>query len=642
MSARRSRWLLAPLAATAFLGAGAPAFAKPSLAPVWGEGAVIQRDMVVQVQGYSEPNARITGVLGTDRASTSADGSGAFVLSFPARPASADPIELEVTDADGATTVGGLVTGDVYLCSGQSNMAFTVSAGLNGGNNIRTSNDPLLRMLTVPLATAAVPARDFDGPVPWQAASPETTGRFSAACYYMLRALRASHDVPVGAIHASWGGSQIRAWLTPESGKALYGEADMAMLTDFAADPVAAAAAFASRWQDWYAAAAGGSKPWAEPDSLDWNPVPRIAPWTSWGEGAPAAIGNVWFRRTIELTPEQAAAGGTVNIGIIDDLDATWINGKPLGFNHGWEWEREYAVPASYLKAGTNELVFAASNSWDQAGMQSSADRLSFTVTGGQRLSLAEGWSYATSPVTEMPPRAPWDANAGIGVMHNRMIAPLGALSLKGAAWYQGESDTGQAGYDDRLRELAAGWRRQFGSQLQMLVVQLAGYGEPTSEPGPSSWADLREIEREMAVADDNAALVTAIDLGEWSDIHPANKVLLGERLALAAAGSPLPMPVSARIVPASADKPAEVAVRFSGVEGGLTSWSGAALGFELCAASEDSCVYAPGRAEGDSVYLPVGGQQVTRVRHAWADAPVVNVHDGRKIAIPGFELAVE
>ena len=221
MSARLSRWLLAPLAATALLGAAAPAFAKPSLAPVWSESAVIQRDMVVQVQGYSTPNAAITGVLGTDRASAKADGSGAFVLSFPARPASDQPITLEVTDADGATTVGGLVRGDVYLCSGQSNMAFTVSAGLNGGNNIRTSADPLLRMLTVPLATAAVPARDFDGPVEWQAASPETTGNFSAACYYMLRALRSDEDVPMGAIHASWGGSKIRPWLSPASGRAL-------------------------------------------------------------------------------------------------------------------------------------------------------------------------------------------------------------------------------------------------------------------------------------------------------------------------------------------------------------------------------------------------------------------------------------
>ncbi|OYX67470.1 MAG: sialate O-acetylesterase [Sphingomonadales bacterium 32-64-17] len=624
------------------LGAAAPAAARPSLAPVWGEGAVIQRGMVVEVQGYSEPNARITGVLGSDRASTKADGSGAFVLSFPSRPASAEPITLEVTDADGATKVGGLVTGDVYLCSGQSNMAFTVAAGLNGGNNIRTSSDPLLRMLTVPLATAAVPARDFDGAVEWQAASPETTGEFSAACYYMLRALRAAEDVPMGAIHASWGGSQIRPWLSPEAGAELYGDEDMALLTGFAANPVAAAAAFAPRWQDWYSAAAGGSQPWAEPDSLAWKPVARIAPWTSWGEGAPEPIGNVWFRRTIELSPEQAAAGGTVNIGIIDDLDATWINGHPLGFNHGWSTEREYAVPASYLKAGANELVFAASNSWDQAGMQSPADRLSFTVAGGERLSLAEGWRYASSPVTDMPPRAPWDVNAGIGVMHNRMIAPIGAFSLKGAAWYQGESDVGQPGYDDRLRELVAGWRRQFGPQMRMLVVQLAGYGEPTSRPGPSGWADLREIERKAAVADDNAALVTAIDLGEWSDIHPANKVLLGQRLALAAAGSPLPMPVSAQIVPASADKPAEVAVRFSGVEGDLTSWSGAALGFELCGTSDESCAYVSGRAEGDSVFLPLDGRQVTRVRHAWADAPVVNVYDERKVAIPGFELAVD
>ena len=634
--------LLASLATGAALFASAPGVARPLLAPVWAEGAVIQRDMPVRVQGYAEPGAQVTGVLDGVHAQARADRDGTFVLIFPARSASAQAVRLEVSDREGTTAVGGLVTGDVYLCSGQSNMAFTVAAGLNGGNTIRTSADPMLRMLTVPLATASAPERDFSGKVEWQAAAPETTGSFSAACYFMLRNLRAAEGVPMGAIHSSWGGSQIRPWLSPEAGQALYGERAMELLRGYAADPVAGAAAFASDWQDWYSKLADGSRPWAEPDNLEWNPVPQIGPWTSWGEGAPAAFGTVWFRRTINLTAAQAAAGGMVNIGIIDDLDATWINGHPLGFNHGWDREREYQVPAQYLKEGENELVFAASNSWDQGGMQSAPDRLSYTVADGARLSLADGWSFAPSPVTEMPPRAPWDANAGIGVMHNKMIAPIGALSLKGAAWYQGESDIDNPGYDERLAALFAGWRSQFGPQVRMLVVQLAGYGEPSSRPGRSGWAELREIERDVVMSDANAALVTAIDLGEWSDIHPANKVLLGQRLAYAAREIALPMPVSARLVAGSDGAPVRVAIRFDGVEGALSSWSGAPLGFELCGAAEDSCAYATGEVDGETVYLSLEGRQPTRVRHAWADAPVVNVHDTRHVAIPGFELPIE
>src|SRR5690606_8421558 len=149
-------------------------------------------------------------------------------LAFPAREASSDPLTLIVTGADGsAVMVSDIVVGDVWLCSGQSNMAYTVAAGLNGANNVQASADPLLRMLTVPLDTAARPARAFGRQVAWQPAGPETTGAFSAACYYMLRGLRTALDIPVGAVHSSWGGSQIRAWLTREAGAALYGEAQM-------------------------------------------------------------------------------------------------------------------------------------------------------------------------------------------------------------------------------------------------------------------------------------------------------------------------------------------------------------------------------------------------------------------------------
>ena len=168
-----------------------------------------------------------------------------------------------------------------------------------------------------------------------------------------------------------------------------------------------------------------------------------------------------------------------------------------------------------------------------------------------------------------------------------------------------------------------------------MLVVQLADYGTPTSAPSESGWAELREVERQAVLADPNAALATAIDLGEWSDIHPTNKTLLGERLAIGAQGKGLPMPVSAT---RSGDT---VTVAFDGVEGSLESWSGAALAFELCGETQDSCRYVPGTASGTSVLLPMDGAPVTRVRHAWSDAPVVNVHDGRRIAIPGFEIAL-
>lgn len=616
----------------------AAALAAPTLSPVWHDGAVIQRDAPVVVEGTAQAGARVNGTLGRARANATAAADGSFALAFPARAASPEPVALTVTDASGTATVGDIVVGDVWLCSGQSNMAMTVAASLNGFNNIQASADPLLRMLTVPLDTSAVPVRAFGGEVAWQKASPETTGGFSAACYYMLKDLRRATGVPQGAVHSSWGGSQARAWLSPEAGRALYGAEQMALLDAYGEDPLAAATAFAPVWEQWYRGASG-TEPWNDSSVLAWKPVPRIAPWTAWGEGAPPAIGNVWFRRTLDLTAAQAAAGGELNIGIIDDLDATWINGRPLGVTHGWSTERKYRVPAEYLREGANEIVFAASNSWAAGGMQSDAATLAYTVAGGERISLGTGWQFAASPVTEMPPRAPWDANAGIGVMHNRMIAPIGRFEMKGAAWYQGESDVGLPGYQDRLRELFAGWRRQFGQDLRVLVVQLANYGPTASQPVESGWAELREVQRQATLADPNAALVTAIDLGEPTDIHPANKVVLGQRLALAAQGFAMPMPERARI------EGETLTVSFSGAEGGLAALSGPyPLAVELCGETQESCRFAFAAIWQDKWMIPLrqGDPPATRLRYAWADSPVVNTYDARGLPLPGFELGIE
>ena len=613
----------------------AAALAEPVLLPVWQGHAVIQRGAPVVVEGTATPGGAVTGQLGTDTARAMARPDGSFAISFPARAASAEPVTLTVGDSTGTATVSDIVVGDVWLCSGQSNMAFNVSAGLNGFNNIQASADPLLRMLTVPLDTSAKPVRAFGWDVAWQAAGPQTTGAFSAACYYMLKDLRAALGVPMGAVHSSWGGSQIRAWMTPEAGRVLYGADQMALLDEFGEDPLAAVAAFAPRIEAWWREKAG-NEPWKDPSVLNWKPVPRIGPWTAWGEGAPPVVTNVWFRRTLDLTAAQAASGGELNIGIIDDLDMTWVNGHPVGITHGWSTERKYRVPAEFLREGRNEIVFSANNSWGAGGMQSGADRLSFTPANGAGIPLGEGWLYAATDVSEIPPRAPWDANAGIGVMHNRMIAPLGRFAMTGAAWYQGESDVGIPGYPDRLRELFAGWRRQFGPDMRMLVVQLANYGHTASEPVESGWASLREDQRQAVLADADAALVTAIDIGDRGDIHPANKVELGRRLALAARDIALPMPTGAVLAGET------ITVAFEGVEGGLHAWSGPyPLAVELCGETQDSCRYANAAIRQDKWLIPHDGRPATRVRYAWADSPVVNSYDARPMPIPGFEIAI-
>lgn len=608
------------------------------LAPIWTDHAVVQRDAPITVTGYAAPRTKVAGQFGSTAAQAVADAAGQFVLRFPARPAAADGVDLVVSAGNETLARHDLLVGDVWLCSGQSNMEFPVTRALNGEMEAGMANDPLLRVIEVPKTIAYTPQRAFGRDTAWQAASRASIAGFSAACYFMARELRKRLGVPVGAIHASWGGSQLRPWLAPEAGQALYGAAEMTALRQYEADPLAAVTAFAPRWTQWYREATGGSEPWNDPALLTWQAVPEIKGWLAW-EGTPLAThatGTVWLRRQITLTRAQAAAGAVLTLGVLDDMDMTWVNGKPVGNTFGWDTQREYRLPPAYLREGVNEVMVAVTNTYANGGFASTPDKLSLRIAGGETIALADGWRFAIAPAKTYPPRTAWDANAGIGVMHNRMIAPLGTFALKGAAWYQGESDVDTPGYADRLKALIAGWRARFGADLAVEIVQLANYSPVQLAPGPSTWAALRDEQRRVAAADPHAALVSAIDIGERSDIHPANKLALGQRLALAATGGKLPMPLSA------VREAGGIRIRFTGIEGGLHAWSGPdPLGVELCGAGGADCRYVRAAIAGDSLLLPLDGRPVAQVRYAWADSPVVNLFDGRALPVPGFALDV-
>ena len=519
-------------------------------------------------------------------------------------------------------------------------MELPVLRALDVDNQLRLAPDDGIRLLMIPKTTAPVPQSSFGEAVTWKPATRESVAPFSAACFYMAKSLRRKGPAtPIGLIHSNWGGSAARAWLDPEGVRALHGQEALESLALYARDPYAATQAFVPQWFDWWRSRDGGREPWKTPQNLDWKPIPQFSFWNEWtGTGLdtnPRA--NVWLKQTITLTKEQAKGDGSLAIGAIDDMDLTFVNGHPVGYTFGWGVERTYRVPARHLKAGENTILIAANNMWDTGGFFAGPERLAFTAANGERVALGADWHYATTTVTDVPPRAPWDANAGVGVMHNAMIAPLGPMKLAGVAWYQGEADAGQPAYDKKLAALFAGWRRQFGPQARMLVVQLADWGERRSAPTESGWAQLRDEQRRGVVADANAALVTAIDIGEPTDIHPANKNDLGKRLAEAFNGRAMPMPQRAQLSGGT------VTVSFSGIEGGLQVQGGpTALGVELCEAAPGTCRFALAEAQGDRLLIAVpDGMTPTRVRYAWADAPVVNVVDGGAMPLPGFGLDI-
>jgi sialate O-acetylesterase len=636
------RLLLAPLL---FLASAAQA--APALNPIFSDHGVLQRGRPIAIWGSAAPGERVDVMLGSASAAAIADRGGAWRVTLPAMQAGG-PYTLTATAPSGRAAANDVLVGDVWLCSGQSNMELQVSRALNSYNDTQSSADPQLRILTVPRRTATTPQSSVPG-LAWQAAAPATVGEFSAACYYMARALRASQHVPIGAIASSWGGTQIRSWMDEASVIAI-GDDDSQLFALARRDLPAANARFGERWAAWWRARTGdaaGAEPWHASDRLSWTAVPAMTYWEQWGDPRFASFdGMVWMRKRFTLTAAEAAQAATLSLGVIDELDQSFVNGVAIGNRYSWEAPRDYAVPRGLLHAGVNEVLVNIFDGSGAGGFGGPAERLHLTLADGQVKPLGEGWQYSVANVHESPPRAPWDEAMGLSFIYNGMIAPLGDYGLSGVAWYQGEADVGLPGsYADRLGAMMATWRRQFGRpDLPFLIISLANFGPSAFHPVESGWAALREQQRLAAARDPHAALIVAMDLGERLDIHPGNKQEVGRRLARAA-----------RLLAYGAYEPAgpqvagaaraggAVVVTFSGATGALHSWSSNFVtALELCGTTPDTCRYAQGIAEGHVVRIADDGRPATRVRYGWADSPVTNLYDEVPLPVGPFEVPID
>ena len=644
--------MLNRLVALALLAAPGALQAAPTLNTLFSDHAVLQRGRPLAVWGAAEPRERVTVTLGGASRTVRAGGDGAWRVDLPAMEAGG-PYRLTATGAGGASAAADdLLVGDVFLCSGQSNMEFPVSRALNGDAEVQNASDAQVRILTVPQRTSLDPESALPRDVTWQPVSPQTIRDFSAACWFMVRELRQRQDVPIGAIDASWGGTRIRPWMDEAAARAGGGGEDADLLALYRRDQAAAGRRFGEVWGRWWRQASGdaeGAEPWRNSAALQWRPFPRIGLWEQWGDPAFANFnGYVWARRRFTLTAEEAPTGGTLSIGVVDDYDATWVNGVGVGSNYGWSNPRDYRLASGVLRAGENEVLVNIGDSWGGGGFQGPAERLMLTLGNGRVIPLGEGWEYSVvRPGLGDPPRAPWDSHAGLSTIYNGMIAPLGAYGLRGVAWYQGESDVGVPGYAQRLAGMMASWRRQFrDAQLPFLVVSLANYGARSAMPRPSGWAELREQQRLAAERDPRAALVVAMDLGEPGDIHPPNKQEVGRRLARAAralvygeSGVAASGPEVARARRADG----AIVVEFTGVDRALeTLSSDRALAFELCGATQESCRWAAATAAGATVRIADDGRPATRVRYGWGESPVVNLFDAAGLPPGPFEVAIE
>ncbi len=622
--------------------------AEALLNPIFQDHAVLQRDQPIRLWGTAAPNAAVTAAIGTASITAKADEGGHWRAELPALPAGG-PYALTVhSGADAAQTVNDILIGDVYLCSGQSNMAYSVMGAIDAGPDVQVSANDTLRLMTVANQTSATPLAALPSAVKWEAATPANVARFSAACYFFARDLQQSVHVPLGLIHSSWPGANITAFMSADGlhqagGNDLRLEALKVWAKDSAAGMTHWGDVIEAYWRQKL-----GTTPWTDPAaSAHWPLAPEgLGVWSTWG--VPALehyTGHIWFRTSVTLTAAQAAQASDIDLGTITEEDETWVNGRFIASTFGYAEKRSYKLPSGVLHAGQNDILINDFCGWRGCGLFGPAEARAIKFADGSSVSLPGPWRY--QPVAGAAPRLPWGATAGITVAYNAMIAPLAPYGLRGVLWYQGESNTDTAEtYQGLLKAWMADWRGLFQApQLPFLIVQLPDYGLPPFAPEDTGWARLREAQRLAVAGDANAALAVTIDIGDHMGLHPANKQEAGRRLALAArrviyhdqSVKPGPQPVRAGL------QNNTVTVSFAGNNGTLAAVNGAQpIGFELCAAAQTSCRFVAASIKGDGVQLAVPkGLKPTRVRYCWGDGPVCTLYDATRLPAVPFELAI-
>ncbi len=642
--------VLASAASLAQRSGSAPNPDPPGLLhPMFQDHAVLQRDRPISVYGDTAPGTAVTVSLGSARVEARAGADGHWRASLPAMTAGG-PYTLSAT-ANGVTrSAADVLVGDVFLCAGQSNMAFAQRQADGAAEDARTAGDGQIRHLTVPPDASLVPRPAFARGVRWMIAAPDTVGSFSAACYYFARELKKTANVPIGLVNASYGGARLRTFMSEATLRRVRIENDALDLLDlYRADPAAAMRRWGALWEAaWEKARPRDGRPWlAAYDDTSWKTAPAgLGAWALWnGTNPDGFIGQVWMRTTVTLTAEQAAKGdASLDLGAVNQEDETWLNGRYLGAS-SFASRTRYAIAPGVLTSGVNSIATNVYCGWRDCGMRGAAGDRAIRFADGTSVPIAGPWKYQEVSDGWIGPQLPWGSVHGITLDHNGMILPVGPYTFRAAVWYRGESDVNYArAYTPSLIAMMGEWRRQFDDPgLPFLLVQLPGYGASPAQPSAAPWADLREAQRQAALEDARTAIAVTLDIGDPANLHPTNKREVGRRLAVAARhliyGERIAP--SGPVVVAAARRGSNVIVSFRDVTGALTLRGPGSSGFELCGATQTSCRWADARLEGEASVALLDARNATRVRYAWGGSPACPLVDGSGLPAGPFEMAI-
>ena len=626
---------------------------KPFLHSLFTDNMVLQRGIAAPVWGWAKPGERVFVILskGTEETMSQvvAGADGKWMARLGPLGAGG-PYRLQALSRQKSVTLRNVMVGDVWICSGQSNMEMGVGA-IDAPAEIAAANNSNIRLFSVPKTVAFSPRELTAGQ--WDVCTPETVARggwggFSAVAYFFGKNLQPSANVPIGLIHSSWSGTIAEAWTSADALKVMPEFVPAINQVEAQAKNANAqdvAQLLATWWQkndpgtvaNWQSAAF---------DAMGWKTMALPANWET--AALPAFDGVVWFRREVTIPQSWAGKELTLHLGAIDDGDTTFFNGVAVGATQGWQTPRSYKISANEAKAGRNVVAVRVLDTGGGGGFHGAADAMKLEGPNGETISLAGDWLFKDSVALAQASPVPSQLNSNphvSTVLYNGMIAPLVPFGIKGAIWYQGESNVGRAKqYQTLLPTMIGDWRNRFGvGAFPFLIVQLANFRAAHDVPTESAWAELRESQARVAQTLPGTGLAVTIDIGEANDIHPKNKQEVGRRLALAAQAMAYGQKIesSGPLFETMTARDGTLRLRFSHAAG-LAAKEGAKLRGFAIAGDDRKWVWADARIEGQEVVLSSPEVKTpTAARYNWADNPNGNLVNGAALPAVPFRTDV-
>ena len=516
-------------------------FATITLPKIFGDNMVLQRNKPITIWGWAKAGEKVTVRFNQQQKSVVAGKSGKWQLQLQPENAGG-PYQLRVTGKN-TISLQNILVGEVWLCSGQSNMEMPV-AGWGKINNYETeiasADYSFIRHIKVPNTVSSSPKEDITSGE-WKVCSPATAGDFSATAFFFARELYKQLKVPIGLINSSWGGTQSEAWTSKE------GFAQSDEFKDIAAamakgdmeaqikEKAAAIIANIKKAQGDVDSKTNTAE-WKNTDFDDtkWPVMKLPGVWED--RGFPGLDGVVWFRKTITINEADAGKAAMLELAKIDDADDTYVNGQRVGGMDKWDELRKYNIPVGVLKAGKNVIAVRVLDNQGGGGIYGDAAAMQLTIEKTV-LPLFGDWQFRVESVASTGTGGGVGPNDYPSLLFNGMISPLLPYTINGAIWYQGEANADRAyQYRTAFPLMIKDWRQHFKQgDFPFLFVQLATFGntDANSNNG-SNWAELREAQA-MTLALPNTGMAVTTDIGNPKDIHPKNKQDVGKRLAMVA-----------------------------------------------------------------------------------------------------------